>query len=228
MADLIELTGGAAASGTSATTASISPTANRPVFAVVLSSINGGTAPVAPTVSGAGLTWTLVDDDTVTEFPFGTGRLSVWRGVNASPSAGALTISFGAENQDGIAWTILDGDGLDAVVQSVSANASSGTTAGVTLAAFASGSNFTLHAVGNNNVAVNIDHDSPLTDFTQRAAGEVILRAGFNAGSDTTPSATLSGSHSWMAIGLELSLAGGGGGSSQAPRTYYSNRLRRA
>jgi hypothetical protein len=211
VADLVELTGGAAASGTSATTASISPTANRPVFACILSSRNGGTAPAAPGLSGAGLTWTLLDDETVTEFPFGTCRLSVFRGVNASPSTGALSIDFSGENQDGIAWTILDGDGLDAAVQDVGANATSGTTATVTLAAFANPSNYTLLAVGNSNVAVNIDCDSPLTDYTQRSAGEVILRAGFYNAEETTPSATLSGTHAWVAIGVEIGLAAGGG-----------------
>lgn len=207
MAALTELTGGTQSSAASATTASISPTANRPVYAVVLSAIGGGTPPTAVTVSGAGLTWAVVDDESAVEVPFGTCRLSVWRGVNASPSAGTLSLTFGGETQNGgIAWTILDGEGLSTTVQVVTATGT-GTTAGVTLSTFANGSNFTLLAVGNAYVGVNIDHDAPLTDYTQRVVGEVILRCGSDDAQDLTPSATLAGSHSWAAIGLEISLA---------------------
>lgn len=145
-------TDGTDVDATSFTTASISPSANKLVLVAVMSAFAGG--PTTPTVSGAGMTWTQVATDTVANT-----RLTIFRALDASPGSGALTIDFGAESEQRIAWSISEFDGIDtggtnganAIVQTASNTivytvASTGIT--VTLAAFGKASNATFGVVG--------------------------------------------------------------------------------
>jgi len=101
------LTGGGVASSTSTTTASVSPTADCLVLVTVHAYISTGSVqPATPSVTGNGITYTLVkaqDVDTA-----GTDRATMWvfRGMSASPTSGAITISFGAVSQTRIQWAV--------------------------------------------------------------------------------------------------------------------------
>jgi hypothetical protein len=96
------------ASATSASTASVTPTASRLVLAgfYVNNTLTG-----TPTCAGNGLTWVNVADVT---FGDGTRRLLVYRAMGASPSAGAITITrANSDTWDNVAWSVAEFDGVD-------------------------------------------------------------------------------------------------------------------
>src|SRR5712692_2445332 len=133
-------------SGTSATTASISPGANQLILAWVGLT---GDPPSAgnPTLTGNGLTWVQVGTISFSSRPNG---LYLFRAMGAAPTAGSVTINIGT-SQDFIGWTITQFSGVDtsgtngsgAVVQSATNNGASVSALTVTLAAFGSPSNAT-------------------------------------------------------------------------------------
>lgn len=146
---------GTTASQTSYTTASVSPTGSRLLLLGVLGGTASGVQPLAPAVSGNGLTWVLiatVDYDTAGS----TDREScfLFRAMGASPSSGTITIDFASTGQalgKGAAW-VLDqsssevdtsgSDGAGAIAQSATAaGGSTSTSLSVTLAAFADATN---------------------------------------------------------------------------------------
>src|SRR3990167_6411072 len=145
---------GAAATGnaTSFITASISPGANRLILAFVFG-FRTITADATPTLSGNGLTWVNADHR-------GLGcsneNSTIFRAMGASPSAGAVTIDYGANTHDACVWSIMEFDGVDtsgtngscAVVQIVAGNAATcaDTAVTATLAAFGSVDNATYFA----------------------------------------------------------------------------------
>lgn len=117
------LTASGASSATSFTTASVSPSGNQLILVSVHAYIStGSVAPSAPTVTGNGITYTLIgtgqDVDTA-----GTDRAKMWifRGMAASPTAGAITISFGATSMTRCFWSV---DQSDANVDTTGTNGS--------------------------------------------------------------------------------------------------------
>lgn len=140
---------------TSFATASITPTADALQLIGVASRVGSGTANT-PTVTGAGVTW--VQEDTATS---GVLRLTVLRGLEASPSSGALTIDFAGQTQESCCWSAIEitgtstagTSGSDAVRQSTIATGS-GTSLTVTLAAFEDAAHATVgfftHASNEN------------------------------------------------------------------------------
>lgn len=143
---------------TSASTASISPTSNALVLAWVFTGRAAGTPP-APTLSGNGLTWVQVATilDASSEL-----RLTLFRAMGASPSAGAVTIDCGATTIVAWLWSIVEFTGVDtsgtngsgAVVQSKTGSAANATSLTVTLdAAFSAGGNRPAGGVFANDAA---------------------------------------------------------------------------
>ena len=144
--------GGTTTNATSFATASVSPGANRLILVAVDCTPDSGAA--APTVTGNGLTYVLIDGG---EYGGpGAGR-DVWlfRAMGASPSAGAITINFGAVSQASINWSVDEFDGVDtsgtngsgAIVQSVKTlPAANAVGIAITLAAFGSTNNFAYMA----------------------------------------------------------------------------------
>lgn len=121
-------------------TASVTPTANRLVILCVRNRKAGGGD--TPTATGNSLTW--VQMGTVLSGG-GTQRITFFRAMSATPTAGAITIDFGGVTQTACSWSVseFDGvlttgtDGADAVSQpTVCAAGQSGLTVVVTLAAF--------------------------------------------------------------------------------------------
>lgn len=130
-------------------TASFTPTANVPIYACVYA--RAAATPSIPTAAGNGLTWVLVDDETSS-----TGRMAVFRAMGATPSAGALTFTFGGAVL-AATWIIVEcpgaatggTDASAATVQFVSSRSGSAvTTKTNTLAALASANNVHLCFVG--------------------------------------------------------------------------------
>jgi hypothetical protein len=134
---------------------------------------NASAVPVNPTLSGNGLTWVLVaSKDTFTT------ETHIFRAMGASPSTGAITISYGAETETQCAWSVVEFDGVDtsgtngsgAIVQSGTASATDSPIS-VTLAAFGSTDNAAFScAVHFSNE--NTTEGSGFTELSDSAVAE--------------------------------------------------------
>ena len=127
--------GGTTGSATSATTASVSPTADALILLAVCY-YDSADNPTFPTsITGNGLTWELVNYADVDQFPADFSRLWLYRAIGSSPSAGTIVISFGATSIGRISWVVdqftgvaAGGNGTKAIVQSAVAAGASGAT----------------------------------------------------------------------------------------------------
>lgn len=94
------LTQGQGAAGTSIATASITPAANQLLLLHVVTATSGGGA-TPSSITGNGLTWTLVDD-----VALGNVRSTVYSAIGASPSAGAITINYSVAQTNAL-WQVV-------------------------------------------------------------------------------------------------------------------------
>lgn len=201
------------ATGTSYTTASISPASNQLILATIYSRSNSAGQSLAPTLTGNGLTWvqvaTLADSAT-------TQRISLFRALG-SAVAGTVVIDFGAVTQARCGWSIsqfnnvaLTGtNGSGAIVQSVT-NKDEGTNTGltVTLAAFGSVNNATYGGVKAGNPI------TPGTGFAELGEdGVIFIESEWKNSNDTSVDWTWS-STSGFALGVacEIKFASASGG----------------
>lgn len=181
-------------------TPSFTPTANR----LVLAAIGSYDRAAAPTLTGNSLTWVLVLSTVNSSY-----RVSVYRAMSATPTAGALTIDY-SDPGDFTTWSIVEFDGVslagtdgsDAVVQAVGATGTS-TTALATLAAFGSAGNATYGASQWGGGPV-----TPGSGFTElheeRAYTTYSLETEWKNSDDTTVDATAATSLAWAIIGVEI------------------------
>lgn len=166
------LTSGAdAADATSYTTASITPTANRLVLAFTMVNDTGAN-PSQPTLSGNGLTWIFAADRV---WDSSRRRITVFRAMTASPSAGIVTIDCGATTHEGCGWSINEFAGIDtggthgsaAVIQSLS-NFDDGVpeTLEVTLGAFGDAANATFGAFAIDGISHSVVQGAGFTELS--------------------------------------------------------------
>lgn len=132
------------------------PGANNVVFAWVVNT--HGTSAGAPTsVTGNGLTWNQIITKASAA---GTVRGSLYYAMGASPSNGALSVTFSG-NQTGAAIHVFElsgADGTGTIVQSASNAAAAAGSVTVTLSAFASANNATVACFGGlRNAGINPD-----------------------------------------------------------------------
>lgn len=172
--------------GTSSTTASISPGANKLILLGVVAGHTGGAAQVPSSVTGNGLTWVLI-----TSFDIASTNLyvSLWRAMGASPSSGAVTINFSSAMHNCI-WQITEWDGVDTsgtngsgAIAASNTNADTGTDFAVGMTTPASTSALYL-VLGNNSQTLGY---TPGAGFTQ-------IGSESNT-NDGTPSSTLFGEY---------------------------------
>ena len=131
---------GADADGpTSFLTTSLTPAANTVHYLAVMSGLASGAA-TQPTCTGQGLTWTVVETETISP-----RRMTVFRACGAAPTAGQLTVDFAGQVQTSWQWYLISAagadtsgsDGAGSVVQATStSSAAQGTTWASTLSAF--------------------------------------------------------------------------------------------
>lgn len=139
-------TSGDTTDGTSYGTESISPAVDRLVL-FWLSSTRTGAPPSSPGLSGCSLTWV---EATNIAWPSANRILFLFRALG-TPTAGVVTMDWGAETQLGVAWSVSDVGGVDtggtngsaAIVQTATATDSAVTSLIITLGAFGSGDNAT-------------------------------------------------------------------------------------
>jgi len=200
--------------GSSATTASITPTANNLILLTVDSGI--GTGPNIPTATGNGLTWVQVANVT-----HGSGgdihRTTVLRAMGSSPSTGAITIDFASQENSDVYWCVDQFSGIDtsgtdgsgAVVQSATRELTAAATSiTVTLAAFASTNNATFggfHSNGSDGKTVG-------TGFTLLATvggdpHNISLLTEWKNTNDTSVDYSQTNSHLMSAVAIEIKAA---------------------
>lgn len=208
--------GGGSGGLTSYSTASVTPTG------AVLLSVNayqsaGSVNPPAPTISGCGLTWTQVGT-TVDYDTAGTDRstMTAWVGTG-TPTAGAITISFGATAVNRASWVIDDVTGASStpiVTTNVqTAIGASATTLSATFPnAFGSASNAAWACFGTQSASG--------TTFTAGSGWTAVglsntQSIAFGATEKQTPATTTTIAGSWSAaarcglIGAEIAAASG-------------------
>lgn len=111
MPTITNLTSGAGSAATSFNTASVAPTGSRLILVSVHAYISTGSVqPATPTVTGNGITYTLVLSQVADNS--GTDRANVFLfcGMATSPSSGAINISFGATTMTRCAWAVDQSD----------------------------------------------------------------------------------------------------------------------
>lgn len=202
-------TAGDETDGSSYSTASVTPGANRLVLVWVASVVSAGTAN-EPTLSGNGLTYVSVATQTWTAAP--TRRITLFRAMGASPSAGAVTIDFAAQTQLRCLWSVSEFTGVDtsgtngsgAVKQSAT-NEATATSLTVTLAAFASTANGCAggfwHSTDEAATA-----GGGFTEIAQVQLSSVLISE-WRADNDTTVDASAATSSIWIGVAAEVAAA---------------------
>ncbi len=200
----------------SATTASITPGANRLVLAKIASN-RGASIPVAPTLSGNGLTWVQIATEVV-GINQTTRRITLFRAMGASPSSGAVTIDFAGEVQDDCNWSIAEFDSVDtsgtngsgAIVQLVTSPADNQSSLTVTLAAFGSANNATFGAFSVNTGGDTLTVGTGFTAIHDMDDmwGGLHSKTEWRADNDTTVDMSSSVTPRWAGIAVEIKAAG--------------------
>lgn len=197
---------------TTFSTLSISPNINVGDLVGVQSTIAAGTGPNEPTLSGNGLTWARVDG--IQETNANVSRLTVFRAIGASPSAGALTADFGGESQTTCAMvvvefrnTLLSGTNwADAIVQSKTGQVS-GTNTGITVTfdnPFSSPFNATV-AFWAIDRGIAMTPGSGFADAGNTGGGASSLQCEFRNDNSATASASwASGTTRGMMVAMEM------------------------
>lgn len=193
---------------TSYNTASISPSASRLIL-VFFAGTSASSGPPDPTITGNGFTYTkvatLVDASN-------TRIVGVYRAMG-TPSAGAVTISFGAHTMARLGWSIAEFanvktsgvNGADAVVQSATnQNTGSQTTLSVTLAAFGSANNATYGGI-RRSATSGTSSGSGFTQLGVDTANSATIQSQWRNDNDTGVDWTWpSDSSVNMAVALEI------------------------
>jgi RHS repeat-associated protein len=89
-----------------ATSASISPSANKLILLTVNSRTGISANPNQPTITGNGLTWTAVGSVVYDDTSSSRRRITLFRAMSTSTSAGTISMSFGGQNQTDVHWAV--------------------------------------------------------------------------------------------------------------------------
>lgn len=220
---LTNLTSGSDQDGNStAVTASITPTANNLVLLSVMSRTGISTDPVQPTATGNGLTWVVVNSVVYDTTGASRKRITLFRAMGASPSAGAVSIDFGGQNQTHVIFVVDQAAGTDtsgtngsgAVVQSA-VNSEPGGDGGdltITLAAFGNANNSTYGVFTGDDIPGAPSPEAGYTAlFSSASIASQTYLSEWIVSNDTTPTATFNSNptQSTGGIAIEIAMAGG-------------------
>lgn len=196
-------------SSTTLTTSSISPSAN--TLIIVAFSLYATSPAATPTVSGNGLTWVQVDN--VVD---GALRNVVFRAMGASPSSGAVTVSYsGTTGFAGAICHISQFNGVDTsgtngsgAVRQFAHNTGTGGVSSltVTLAAFGSSANATFGTF-DTNIGDSWTPGSGFTEIYDNAGGFPFTSSATEWRNDNSTSVSMtksSGSGDIVGIALEI------------------------
>jgi protocatechuate 3,4-dioxygenase beta subunit len=160
------------------TTAAIAPAPNTLVTIAVMS--HRSSAPISPTVSGGGMaSWTLVASVDFDTLSVPHRRLSIYRGMSASPGSGPITFNYSSQvsNVEWIVsqWTGVETSGINgagAIGQSGSNQADAGTGLSVALSPFGSAANVAYGVFGVSSQVLAVNPGSGFTEIDEQPANE--------------------------------------------------------
>ena len=221
------LTSGAAVTGGPWDTASISPSAYALVLVAVVIRNAASTDPTTPTVTGNGLTYTLVNPNGTALYDSSSSsrrKLFVFQSLGASPSAGAVTITAG-EASAAAAWAVdqfINVDTISTAVQAATNADESGATNTITatLAAFGSTLNGTYGAIGAATGTLTITEGSGFTLLADVAGTGIDLGTEWKSTNDTSVDFSLSANDFMGIVGIEIK------GSPTVTANYLKGRRR--
>lgn len=204
--------GSSATDASSYSTASVSPASNALVLAWVITNRSGVSA--APTCSGNGLTWTQVATITFNTIASPNRRLTLFKALGASPSAGAVTFDFGGNTQLNALWGVSEFSSVNTttpVVQSATNATDSANGLTVTLAAFGSATNAAFGCFSNNNFGGGMTPGAGFTEIFDFSIAEnnTRLQAEYQLAEDTTVDVSGWASNAGAGIAIEIAEAGG-------------------
>jgi hypothetical protein len=199
-------------------TASITPGAYNLIKATFVSRTNISADPNQPTLTGCGLTWSVIQTTVFDTGGTSRRRVTTFGAMGSSPSTGALTFDCGGQTQTSAMWTVDESVILnttsttytDAIVQS---NKNQDTTAGVatltvTLGATPSADNITYGVFGLSGVTGSATPGSGFTELVDRTntGGEngVAIYSEWKFGADATVDFTTAGNTEIGGIAIEI------------------------
>lgn len=217
---IANLTSGSSGTDTqSYASASVSPGSNTLVLVAVAirnySAANLGTI----TLSGNGLTYVEIATITFSSIASSTGRVSIFRAMGASPSAGAITITVSGTGNSACGWSVDEATGTDttgthgsgAIVQSNTSQSDSTQTPTVTLSALTDAVNHAVYACFANAQARNVTPGGSYNELADTNTG-IGLQSEWLLPGTTTPSVTgLTFGDDSGGIAIEIKYSAGGG-----------------
>jgi List-Bact-rpt repeat protein len=200
--------------GTTFTTASVTPSSNNLVLLDVTSSLASGNGACAiSSITGNSETYVKVASQ-LSGNAQGTGKIDsteVWRGLAASPTAGAITITYGCSPTN-VSWVVDQFSGTDTTgtngsgaIGIVSTNFGGGTSPStVSMGTFGSAANGTYGALGSHGATTNTQ-GSGLTLLAKLATGPTVLTE-WATGNVSPVTTTYAGNENWGIIGVEIKI----------------------
>lgn len=198
-------------------TASVSPGANRLVL-IAVGVYGSTTTPATISATGNGITYAQVAASSAFDDGFGPKRIYLLRGMSASPSAGAITITTtGLASFPYVGWVVTEVAGVDtggtngsaAVVQSGNNTVNGGTSVTVTLSAFSSVNNG-AYCCAYNYGGSSYAPDTGWSELFDGASNDEPSTQ-WIATNDTTAVWTFGAPDDAGSIAIEIAAAGGGG-----------------
>lgn len=202
---------------TSHSTASVSPTAGSVVFLCVTNFENSTTQPRIASVSGCGLTWTIVreQDGDNTGSDRSTVHLVVGTGT---PTSGAITINWATTTIRRPSWIVVEAMGVDTSTPVVQHNGvtagGSGTSDNVSFSsAFADSTNnatLALYHVQHNSELDDVTVDANLTKLDWQALSYAHITVAYKIGEESNVDGSWPSGRYALLI-AEIAAAGAGG-----------------
>jgi hypothetical protein len=196
-------------SGTVFTTASVAPPSNHLILIATGTTAAPSSAPGAPTIAGNGLTWGEFGGALRANTPNGY-RIDVHHALGASPTTGAITITFGSTVTNA-SWSVLECSPVPTssfIAQAVS-DATAATSLTVTLGAFGNVNNGTFGAFLTDRNCSTVA-GSGFTSLSEDCiAGTLALDATdlfveFRSDNDTTVDASFPEARNAMGVAMEI------------------------
>ena len=163
----------------------------------------------APTISGLGLTWNMLNGQAIVDEGWNNCYISLWYAIPGSTVSGTISITAAAGSAtDACAWSVFSIQGADTVspflqsgVAYGTGNGTTGPTVTVSLAAFSSPSNATL-AIGGDMVYSPPNVEAGYTTVHSAQTDEAAIISAWLAGEDTTPTMDLATTATYYGIAV--------------------------
>lgn len=206
-----------AVAATSYATASWTPLPNELYFAAFVSRTGITVDPTIPTASGNGITWVMIDTALYDDSSSSRRRLTLFRGMSASPTTGALTFDEVGQSQTNAFWVVDGVTGMDtsgtsgsgAIVQSAKAiDVVGAASLTATLAAFSSVNNSTYGAIGFTTAGAAVTAGTGFTKLgDNNDSSSTRIATEWRVDNDTTVDFSPDGTQQIAIIAVEIKAA---------------------